>query len=68
MVGLDGVAAAVRAARVPVVAIGGITLARVPALREAGVSLAAVISAVCGAPDPEAEARALHRALRGEPA
>ncbi|MFO0681987.1 MAG: thiamine phosphate synthase [Sandaracinus sp.] len=68
VVGLDGVAAAVRAARVPVVAIGGITLARVPALREAGVSLAAVISAVCGAPDPEAEARALHRALRGEPA
>lgn len=68
VVGVTGIAEAVRAARVPVVAIGGITLERVPALREAGVSLAAVISAICGAPDPEASARALHRALRGEPA
>ncbi len=65
LVGLPGIAAAVRAARVPVVAIGGIDLARVVALRAHGVTLAAAISAVCAADDPEASARALHRALRG---
>jgi thiamine-phosphate pyrophosphorylase len=65
LVGLAGIAAAVRASRVPVVAIGGIDLSRVPALREAGVRLAAVISAVCGAEDPEIAARGLHAALGG---
>ncbi len=68
VVGLEGIASAVRASRVPVVAIGGVTLERVPALRGAGVSLAAAISAICGASDPHASARALHRALRGETA
>lgn len=63
LVGLSGVEAAVRASRVPVVAIGGIDLSRVPALRARGVRLAAVISAVCGADDPESAARALHLAL-----
>lgn len=65
LVGLDGIAAAVRSAKIPVVAIGGIDLSRVPALRERGVRLAAAISAICAADDPEASARAIHRALVG---
>lgn len=45
---------------VPVVAIGGITEATVAQVMEAGADAAAVISAVCGAPDPrEATARLL---------
>lgn len=68
LVGIEGIAAAVRASRVPVVAIGGIDLARAGALRAAGVRVAAVISAVCGADDPESAARALHRTLRGDDA
>jgi thiamine-phosphate pyrophosphorylase len=63
LVGLAGLAAAVRASRVPVVAIGGIDLASLPELRAAGVPLVAAISAVCGADDPEQAARAFHRAL-----
>jgi thiamine-phosphate pyrophosphorylase len=65
LVGVSGIARAVAESRVPVVAIGGIDLARVPTLRAHGVTLAAAISAVCGAPDPEASARALHRGLSG---
>lgn len=68
LVGIEGVAGAVRASRVPVVAIGGIDLARARALRENGVTLAAAISAICAADDPEASAHALHAALRGETA
>ncbi len=63
LVGLDGIAAAVTASRVPVVAIGGIDLSKVPALRACGVTLAAVISAICSVDDPEHAARTLHRAL-----
>lgn len=60
VVGLDGLASAVRASRVPVVAIGGIDASNVALVRRTGASLFAVISAVCGADDPEAAARALH--------
>jgi thiamine-phosphate pyrophosphorylase len=62
LVGLDALASAVRASRVPVVAIGGIDLANVAQVRQAGAAMFAVISAVCGAEDPEAAARALHGA------
>ncbi len=65
LVGLAGVERATRASSIPVVAIGGIDLSRAPALRAHGVTLAAAISAVCAADDPEASARALHRALGG---
>lgn len=45
---------------VPVVAIGGITEANAAQVMEAGADAAAVISAVCGTPDPrEATARLL---------
>ena len=46
---------------VPLVAIGGITEDNVAQVIEAGADAAAVISAVCGAADPEA---ATHRFLR----
>jgi thiamine-phosphate pyrophosphorylase len=46
--------------RIPVVAIGGITLARLPELRATGVSSWAVISAVLGAEDPLQAAQAFH--------
>jgi thiamine-phosphate pyrophosphorylase len=63
--GLDGLAAAVRAAApAPVVAIGGITVAAAPAVAAAGAAAAAVIAAVNGAPDPTAAARAVAGALR----
>lgn len=65
VVGVDGLAAICAAVDRPVVAIGGITLARAPAVRDAGAAFGAVISAICAADDPEAAARALHRALGG---
>ena len=58
--GLEALAAAVqRAAPRPVVAIGGIDASRVAALRQTGAAGFAVISAVAGAPDPEAATREL---------
>lgn len=44
---------------VPVVAIGGIDVSNVDLVIAAGADAAAVISAVCGADDPEAATRAL---------
>jgi thiamine-phosphate pyrophosphorylase len=57
--GLDGIAAVVRAARLPVVAIGGLGAADAGPLRAAGAAGMAVVSAVTRAPDPEAATRAL---------
>lgn len=65
VVGVAGLADAVRASPVPVVAIGGITEASAAGVLEAGATLAAVISAIGEARDPEGAARALHRALGG---
>jgi thiamine-phosphate pyrophosphorylase len=62
-VGIDGLREVSRTIHLPVVAIGGITMDTVSAVAAAGASLAAVVSAVCAAPDPEAAARALHVAL-----
>lgn len=58
-IGPEGVARVVAATRIPVLAIGGISLdtaAQLTSTRAAGI---AVVSAVCGAPDPEAAARSL---------
>lgn len=63
-VGVDQLAAACRAAPgLEVVAIGGIQLHHARAIAHSGAAYAAVISAVCGADDPEGATRALRDAL-----
>ena len=57
--GVGGIAAVVRAAPVPVVAIGGLGAADAGPLRAAGAAGLAVVSAVTRAADPEAATRAL---------
>lgn len=57
----------VAAAPCPAVAIGGVTVADLPELRAAGASGAAIVSAVCLAPEPVAAARALRDAWDGTP-
>ena len=57
--GLAGLGAVCAAVRVPVVAIGGITLANAPAVLAAGAAAVAVISAVNYAPDVVAAGRSL---------
>jgi len=62
-IGVDGLRRIVQAATVPVVAIGGITEEIVPQVIRAGAVGVAVISAVTRAPDMEAAARRLRRAV-----
>jgi thiamine-phosphate pyrophosphorylase len=54
---------AAAAARVPLLAIGGVTVARIPEVRAAGAAGAAVIRAILAAEDPAAATRALLDAL-----
>lgn len=61
--GLDGLAALVRLADRPVIAIGSIDLARIPSVMASGAHGIAVISAYCMADDPAAAALDLLRAL-----
>ncbi len=63
VVGLCALAEVCALARVPVVAIGGITVARVPETVAAGASAAAAIGAVLGAEDPVAAGRAIRDAF-----
>jgi thiamine-phosphate pyrophosphorylase len=56
-------AAAARAATVPVLAIGGVTAARVPAARAAGAAGVAVVRAILAGPDPARAVRELLAAL-----
>jgi len=62
--GLMRLGSAARAARVPLVAIGGIRERDCASLVGAGVRRAAVLSALYTAPDPRDAARAIHEALR----
>ncbi|WP_416138407.1 thiamine phosphate synthase [Halomonas sp. HK25] len=55
--GLEGLASLVAASPLPVVAIGGLKAEHAAAVRQAGAQGLAVISAICGRPDPEAAAR-----------
>lgn len=57
--GLKPVEEASRRCRIPVFAIGGITVARVCEVRQAGAAGVAVVSAILSAPDVEAATRAL---------
>ena len=62
--GLSTLSAVKATASVPLVAIGGINLANVAQVIRAGADAACVISAVVGAPDPEAAARQLIAAMQ----
>jgi thiamine-phosphate pyrophosphorylase len=61
--GPQALAAVVRAAPVPVLAIGGVTAVEVPAVRAAGAAGVAVIRAILAAADPGARTRDLLAAL-----
>ena len=61
--GEDRLREAVRAAPIPVLAIGGVTAERIAAARAAGAAGVAVIRAILAAPDPRAATRALLAAL-----
>jgi thiamine-phosphate pyrophosphorylase len=63
-IGVEGLRQIVRAVSIPVVAIGGVTPQNAPAAVEAGAVGVAVISAVMGAPDPEAAARQLREVVK----
>ncbi|MDO5532519.1 thiamine phosphate synthase [Sutterella sp.] len=58
-IGTDGLAKVVRLAAHPCVAIGGIGAANADQVAATGAAGIAVISAICGQPDPEASARML---------
>lgn len=58
-IGPDGLARIVAAARVPTIAIGGLSAGDIATLKQAGASGMAVVSAVTRAADPEAATRAL---------
>ena len=62
--GLSTLSAVKATASVPVVAIGGINLGNVSQVVQAGADAVCVISAVVGAPDPEAAARQLIAAMQ----
>jgi thiamine-phosphate pyrophosphorylase len=61
--GVERLRAGVRAAAMPVIAIGGVTAARAAELRAAGATGVAVIRAILAADDPGAATRALLAAL-----
>lgn len=63
VVGLSGLAEACARATIPVVAIGGVSQANAAEVASAGAAFAAVISAVCGAAEPERAARRLRERL-----
>jgi thiamine-phosphate pyrophosphorylase len=59
--GLDGTRAVATATALPTVAIGGLDIANVAAVMATGVDGLCVVSAISGAGDPAAAARALRR-------
>lgn len=61
-IGIAGLQAVVRATRLPVAAIGGISLADIPDVRASGAAMAAVISAISNASEPQDAAIALVQA------
>lgn len=63
-VGLTGLARLVSAARVPAVAIGGLKAGHVAPVFKTGAAGLAVVSAICGEPDPQAAASELSQAIR----
>jgi thiamine-phosphate pyrophosphorylase len=62
-IGLEGVAALRAYFDLPLVAIGGIQEAKAADVTRCGVDGLAVVSAICGAQDPQAAARGLRQAI-----
>ncbi len=62
-IGLDGLAEMAGLARIPTVAIGGLKAQHGPEVMAAGCDGMAVVSAICGQPDPAQAAKALCQAL-----
>ena len=62
-IGFDGLRAIAAASTVPVVAIGGLAAAHAAEVLRAGAMGLAVVSAICGAEDPEEAARAIRQAM-----
>ena len=63
-VGMEGLARLVAATPLPAVAIGGLKVDHIEAVLRAGVRGLAVVSAICGQPDPRASAFELSQAIR----
>lgn len=64
VMGFDGLAAAIHAVSVPVVAIGGLKYSHIESVFQNGAQGIAVVSAICGTPDPEKAARDLSLMIR----
>ncbi|MGO8015565.1 thiamine phosphate synthase [Rhizobium leguminosarum] len=63
-IGFDGLARLVKASPVPSVAIGGLKADHVAEVFAAGARGLAVVSAICGTPDPEAATRRIAAEIR----
>lgn len=63
-VGMEGLDRLVAATPLPAVAIGGLKVDHVEAVLRAGAQGLAVVSAICGQPDPRAAALELSQAIR----
>ncbi|NZD65166.1 thiamine phosphate synthase [Rhizobium sp. WYCCWR 11290] len=63
-IGFDGLARLVKASPVPSVAIGGLKVDHVAEVFAAGARGLAVVSAICGTPDPEAATRRIAAEIR----
>jgi thiamine-phosphate pyrophosphorylase len=63
-IGFDGLAMLVKASPVPSVAIGGLKADHVAQVFAAGAKGLAVVSAICGTPDPEAATRRIAAEIR----
>ena len=63
-IGFDGLASLVRIAGLPSVAIGGLKRDNVDPVFEAGANGIAVVSAICGQPDPEGATRKISDAIK----
>jgi thiamine-phosphate pyrophosphorylase len=61
-IGIEGIEVAVKAAQLPVVAIGGLHAGILPALKQAGASAAAICAAIKYAANPRQSAESLVRA------
>lgn len=66
-IGLSGLATLRQASRLPAVAIGGLKPTHAAGVLASGCHGMAVVSAICGQPDPEQAARTLRAALNTTP-